>query len=300
MVETAPRYCYRHPDRETGLSCSECGRPICYECMTPAPVGLRCPEHSGKPQGVQRVTAAASRAATGVGSRRVNAVTMALIAINVAVYAAELALGGTVDGQANWIYNHGVLIANGAYQGNDLLYGPVNAGIPPGLTAAGVSHGEWWRLLTAAFLHYGPAHLGLNMVSLWFAGSILEAVIGRWRYLLVYLVSGVAGSAGALYLTPNSPTAGASGAIFGVLGALLVLERRGVIQSGGQILMWIVLNLVLTFTFSGISVGGHIGGLIAGIALMLAMLQFRRSPQASIAAAVAVTAIAVAVAYSSV
>jgi membrane associated rhomboid family serine protease len=138
------------------------------------------------------------------------------------------------------------------------------------------------------------------MLSLWFAGSILETVVGRWRYLLVYLVSGVAGSAGALYLTPNSPTAGASGAIFGVLGALLVLERRGVIQSGGQILMWIVLNLVLTFSVGGISVGGHIGGLIAGIVLMFAMLQFRRSPQAAVAAAVAVTAVAVAIAYASV
>src|SRR5436190_8588738 len=101
----APRYCYRHPDRETGLSCSECGRPICYECMTPAPVGLRCPEHSGKPQGIRRVTSVA----TGVGSRRVNLVTMVLIGINLAVYGAELAAGGTVNGLGNWIYEHGVL-----------------------------------------------------------------------------------------------------------------------------------------------------------------------------------------------
>src|SRR2546422_11579682 len=103
----APRFCYRHPDRETGLSCSECGRPICYECMTPAPVGLRCPEHSGKAQGIQKVTRAAERAVTGVRGRRVNAVTMALIAINVAVYLAELAAGGSVSGTGNWIFNHG-------------------------------------------------------------------------------------------------------------------------------------------------------------------------------------------------
>ena len=250
--------------------------------MTPAPVGLRCPEHSGKPQGIQRVT----RAASGIGSRRTNVVTLTLIAINVAIYALELALGGTVDGQANWIYDHGVLIANGSYCDT--------------CSAIGVAHGEWWRLLTAAFLHYGPAHLGLNMLSLYFTGSILEAVVGRWRYLLIYLVSGIAGSAGALYLTPNSPTAGASGAIFGVLGALLVLERRHVIQSGGQILMWIVLNLVLTFSVGGISIGGHIGGLIAGIVLMYAMLQARRSPQVAVAAAVAVTAVSVAIAYASV
>src|SRR4029079_18599835 len=111
----APRYCYRHPDRETGLSCSECGRPICYECMTPAPVGLRCPDHSGKPQGVKRVTAAATRATTGVGSGHVNAVTMALIGLNVLVYAAELATGGSISGTGNWIFEHGALIANGVY-----------------------------------------------------------------------------------------------------------------------------------------------------------------------------------------
>ncbi|MBV8395588.1 MAG: rhomboid family intramembrane serine protease, partial [Actinobacteria bacterium] len=140
--------------------------------------------------------------------------------------------------------------------------------------------------------------LGLNMLSLYFAGSLLEQVIGRWRYLVVYAVSGLAGSAGALYVTPNSPTAGASGAIFGVLGALLVLERRGIIQSGGQILMWIILNLVFTFSVSGISVGGHIGGLVAGIATMAAFTQFRRSPQMSIAAAGGVALIAILVAYA--
>src|SRR5712664_3961561 len=97
----APRYCYRHPNRETGLSCSECDRPICYECMTPAPVGLRCPEHSGKPQGVRKVTAAAERAVTGVGSRRAALITMVLIGINVTVYFAELAGGGASDGTGN-------------------------------------------------------------------------------------------------------------------------------------------------------------------------------------------------------
>ncbi|MGH3049542.1 MAG: rhomboid family intramembrane serine protease, partial [Gaiellaceae bacterium] len=148
---TAPRTCYRHPDRETGLSCSECDRPICYECMTPAPVGLRCPEHSGKPQGMRRVAQPAQRAVTGIGSRRVNAVTLGLIAVNVLVYLAELAAGGTVDGQGNTIYEHGALVAN-AYYGDGTL--------------AGVAHGEWWRLFTSAFLHYGPLHLGLNMYSL--------------------------------------------------------------------------------------------------------------------------------------
>jgi membrane associated rhomboid family serine protease len=297
---SAPRYCYRHPDRETGLSCSECGRPICYECMTPAAVGLRCPEHSGKPQGVRKVTSAASRATTGVGARRGNAVTLALIGINVLVYLAELAAGGGVNGTGNWIYNHGVLFANGTYSNGQVITGPVHATIPAGLPAAGVSHGEWWRLVTAAFLHYGPIHLALNMFSLYFAGSILEHVIGRWRYLLLYFVAGIAGSAGALYHSADAATAGASGAIFGVLGGLLVLERRGNIATGGQVLGLIILNLVFTFAVPGVSVGGHVGGLIAGVLLMLAFVRFLRSWQLSVASALVVATAAILLAASSV
>jgi membrane associated rhomboid family serine protease len=266
--------------------------------MTPAPVGLRYPEHSGKLQGIRRVTAAAERAATGVGARRVNAVTMALIAVNVAVYATELAAGGTFQGTGNWIYEHGVLIANGVYQNGQLL------AIPHQFSQAGnagVAHGEWWRLLSSAFLHYGPIHLAMNMYSLYFAGSILEHVIDRWRFALLYLVSGLAGAAGALVRTPDAATVGASGAIFGILGALFVLERRGNIATGGQIAALIVLNLVITFAYAGqISVGGHVGGLIGGVLLMFAFLQFRRSPALTIASAAAVAAVSLAVAFSAV
>jgi membrane associated rhomboid family serine protease len=276
-----PRYCYRHPDRETGLSCSECGRPICYECMTPAPVGLRCPEHSGKPQGVRRATAAAERAVTGSAARSTAIVTKILIAINVGVYLAELALGGTIDGLDNKIYYKGVLFAHGTFDGSP-----------------GVADGGWWRLITSSFLHYGPIHLGLNMLALYWFGSVLEQVIGRWRYVLLYIVSGLGGAAGALWLSPQSPTVGASGAIFGVLGALLELERRGVIHSGGQILMLIVLNLVLSYALPGISIGGHIGGLITGFVLMFIYMQLRRSPQLNLVAAVGVGAAAIALAYA--
>ena len=261
--------------------------------------GIRCPEHSGKPQGVQRVTSAAHRATTGIGSRRVNAVTMVLIGLNVLVYLAELAFGGSASGTDNWIYNHGALFANGAYDGSQILVGPPHATIPQGLTAAGVTHGEWWRLITSAFLHYGPLHLGMNMLSLYFVGSVLEQVIGRWRYVLLYFV-GLAGGAGALIVTPNSATAGASGAIFGVLGGLLILERRGHIATGGQVLGLIVLNLVFTFAIPGISIGGHLGGLAAGLVLMLAFARFPRSWQMSVAAAAVVAAAALIVAYSSV
>jgi membrane associated rhomboid family serine protease len=254
--------------------------------MTPAAVGLRCPDHSGKPQGVRKITTAATRTTTGLGSRRVNAVTMALIAVNVLVYLAELAAGGSVQGTGNWIYEHGVLVADAQYGDGSL---------------AGVSHGEWWRLITSMFLHYGPLHLSLNMVSLYFAGSILEQVIGRWRYVLLYLVSGLAGAAGALYWTPHGLTVGASGAIFGVLGALLVLERRGAIATGGQVAGLIVLNLVITLAYrSSISVGGHIGGLIGGLLLMIAFVRFPRSWQLSLAAAAVAAAAAVVVAYSAI
>jgi membrane associated rhomboid family serine protease len=299
-IADAPRYCYRHPDRETGLSCSECGRPICYECMTPAPVGLRCPEHSGKAQGIQKVVRPAQRAVTGVGSRRVNAVTMVLIGINVAVYLAELAAGGSVSGTGNWLFNHGALLVNGAIQGTNIGSLPPHATIP-GLTAVGVAHGDWWRLLTAAFLHYGPFHLAINMYSLFYAGSLLEHVIGRWRFALLYLASGIAGSAGAVLWSPNGITVGASGAIFGILGALFVLERRNHIATGGQVAGLIVINLIFTFTLSSfISVGGHVGGLIAGVILMWLLLETRRSAALSVAAAAAAVVVSIAVAYSKV
>jgi membrane associated rhomboid family serine protease len=267
--------------------------------MTPAPVGLRCPEHSGKAQGVQKVTRSGERAVTGVGGRRANAVTMALIAINVAVYLAELAAGGTVSGTGNWIFNHGALFASGAYVPGGVGTLPAHAIAPPGFPLVGVAHGEWWRMITAAFLHYGPFHLGINMYSLYFAGSLLEHVIGRWRFALLYLGSGIAGSAGAIWWSPNQVTVGASGAIFGILGALFVLERRRHISTGGQIAGLIVLNLVFTFVLSSfISVGGHVGGLIAGVALMWLLLETRRSAALSIAATFAIVVASVALAYS--
>jgi membrane associated rhomboid family serine protease len=243
--------------------------------MTPAPVGLRCPEHSGKAQGVRRVAQVAEKTANGVGSRHLNAVTIALITINVAVALVELGINGSFT-------NNNVFVKG-------VLWGPF------------VADGEWWRLVTAMFLHANILHLAVNMYSLYYVGSILEQVIGRWRFVLLYLASGVAGSAGALVWSPSQPTVGASGAIFGVLGALFVLERRGTIASGGQIAMLIVINLVITFTLSSfISVGGHVGGLIGGIALMWLLLQFRRSTVYSFAASAAVVVVSFVVAYAKV
>jgi membrane associated rhomboid family serine protease len=270
MAEAVEKTCYRHPDRVTGLSCSECGRPICTECMTLAPVGIRCPEHSGKPQGVQRVTHGVKRASfEGVGSK----VTRALIGINVAVYIAELATGAGVNANHGSIYQDGALIANGVKFGDGLAGVPANVPFPD---LVGVAHGDWWRLITAAFLHYGPFHLLLNMLALYWFGTLLERRIGSGRYLMLYLVSGLAGSAGALVLDPTTPTVGASGALFGILGAGLVLERQRDYVFGGSALGIIVINLVFTFSIANISIGGHIGGLIGGAAATLGLSRFGR------------------------
>ncbi len=216
-----------------------------------APVGLRCPEHSGRPQGVQRMTRGVQRA-TVTGAAAV--ITRVLIGINVAVYVAELATGGGVNGIGSTIYLKGV------------LWAPF------------VGNGDYWRLLTAAFLHYGPIHLLMNMVALYWFGTLLERRIGSGKFLLLYIVSGLAGSAGALLLDPLKPTLGASGAIFGVLGAGFVLERQRDYVFGGSALGLIVLNLVFTLSFSSfISVGGHIGGLIGGAVAALGFTRFGRA-----------------------
>jgi membrane associated rhomboid family serine protease len=242
--------CYRHPDRETGLSCSVCERPICTDCATFAPVGIRCPEHSGKAQGAARVKRSVQRAHyEGTGAL----VTRALIAINVAVYLLTVATGGGVDSNSGTIYEHGV------------LFGPF------------VASGDYWRLLTSAFMHYGPIHLGLNMVVLWFVGAPLEERMGRGRFLLLYLVAGLAGSAGALLVTPCSPTAGASGAIFGLFAAAVVLELQHVSIFGPWIYTIIILNFAFTFSSADISVGGHVGGFIGGALAMLALSRFGRT-----------------------
>jgi membrane associated rhomboid family serine protease len=245
--------------------------------MTMAPVGIRCPEHSGRPQGMQRMTRGVQRAAfEGTGAK----VTKALIGVNVAVYVAELAQGGGVNGVHSSIYLHGV------------LWAPF------------VADGDYWRLITAAFLHYGPFHLLLNMLALWWFGSLLEERIGSGKFLLLYVVSGLAGSAGALLLDPLQPTVGASGAIFGVLGAGFVLERQRDYVFGGSALGIIVLNLVFTFSISNISIGGHIGGLIGGAACALGMTRlgrvgaaYGRSGAVGIAAMLLVGVASVVIAY---
>src|SRR4051812_25053623 len=183
--------CYRHPNRETGVSCSSCGRPICPDCMTPTPVGMRCPECSRQRT---RVTTAQTfmRASTPV-------VTVALIAINVAVEVASIVAGGTAG-------------VSGGTGGSKFV-------ADLALSKPAVADGDWWRLITAGFLHYGLLHLAFNMLSLWIIGSILEPAVGRMRFALIYFVALLGGSFGALLVSPNALTAGAAGAVVGPFGA---------------------------------------------------------------------------------
>ncbi len=243
-------YCYRHPNRETFVSCSECGRPICAECMTPAPVGQRCPEHSGKPQGTKRISAGVRRGAfEGTGAL----MTKILLGVNILIYVITAAQGGGLNNPGGSLFDRW------------LLFGPA------------VADGEWWRLITSAFLHASLLHIAFNMYFLWLVGSAVEQALGRGRFLLIYFVSALAGSAGALVWTPTVPTVGASGALFGILGAALVLERQRNFVLGGSALALIVINLILSFTLSNISVGGHIGGLIGGILCTLVLSKFGRA-----------------------
>jgi membrane associated rhomboid family serine protease len=218
--------------------------------MTVAPVGLRCPEHSGKPQGAARVVQGARRVGyEGTGGLA----TKALIAANVIVYLICLTQGSTLGRTS------GSLFVNWA------LYGPL------------VAQGDWWRLITAAFLHGSIIHIGFNMVMLWWVGSPVEAALGRARFLGLYFASGLAGSAGALIADPNGVTVGASGAIFGILGAALVFERQRHYVLGGSATGIIVINLVISFSVPNISYGGHIGGLVGGILCGLILSRLGRA-----------------------
>jgi membrane associated rhomboid family serine protease len=194
-----------------------------------------------------------------------------------------------VNANSGSIYEKGVLVAKAIDSNGHLV---------------GVAEGDWWRLITAAFLHYGPLHLAFNMLALWWFGAAVEETIGRGRYLALYLVSGLAGSAGALLLDPTTPTVGASGAIFGILGAAFVLERQRTYVLGGGALTVIALNLVFTFTISSISIGGHLGGLAGGALGMLALSRFGRGHGvygriglAGIAGLTAIAVLSVAIAY---
>src|SRR5450755_2462875 len=216
--------CYRHPSRETGVSCSSCGRPICPDCMTPTPVGMRCPECSRERTQVRTIR---SRPSTPT-------VTEILIGINVIAFVLETATGAPLGGGGGGsIYDHGA------------LFGPLIQQIH-----------DYWRLLTSGFLHDGLLHILFNMVFLYFIGRILEPGIGRLNFTIVYFVSLLAGSFGALLFQPDVGTVGASGACFGVLGALIVVAHaRGISIWQSGLGMTLLINIVFSLSIQGISIG---------------------------------------------
>jgi membrane associated rhomboid family serine protease len=277
--QTQTQVCYRHPRAETAVSCSNCGRPICTDCMVFSAVGIKCPECAGTPVGAKRATSRV-RAAAGQGTGFL--VTKTLIAINVVVYLAQATGGGTFTNPAGEIFQKGFLRA---YE---------------------VAGGDWYRLVTSAFLHGSPIHLGINMLMLWWFGRSLEATLGRGRFLAVYFLAILGGSAGALLIAPTAATIGASGAVFGILGAGLVLERHNINVFGGAALIIVLVNLSLTFAIRGsyISIGSHVGGLVAGALTVLVLSRWGRGHAiygrvdlAAVAGLVAIAVGAVAISY---
>ncbi|KUN86821.1 rhomboid family intramembrane serine protease [Streptomyces griseoruber] len=247
--ESTVTTCYRHPKVESYVSCTRCERFICPDCMREAAVGHQCPEC------VKEGARSVRRARTVVGGRvsAVPLVTYVLIGLNVLAYLAELVDEDVVERFA------------------------VLGGLPPGYVPLGVAHGEWYRLLTGAFLHqpptqgtFGILHIVMNMVSLWNLGRVVEAQLGRIRYLALYLLSALGGSVLVLLITPMVFTVGASGAIFGVGAAYYVLARRlgadmsQVNRFMAGLLLWLVISAGLT------SWQGHLGGLLTGGTVALA------------------------------
>jgi membrane associated rhomboid family serine protease len=277
--QTQTQVCYRHPRTETAVSCSNCGRPICTDCMVFSAVGIKCPDCAGTPVGAKR---AATKVRAAAGRRTGFIVTNTLIAINVLVYLVQASGGGTFTNPAGEIFQKGFLRA---YE---------------------LANGEWYRLVTSAFLHGSPIHLFVNMLMLWWFGRPLEALLGRARFLAVYFLAVLGGSAGALVIAPTAATIGASGAVFGILGAGLILERHRINVFGGSALIIVLLNLSLTFAIRGsyISIGGHVGGLVAGALAVLALSRWGRGHAVygrvdlpAVAGLLAIGVAAVAVAY---
>ncbi|CCH27349.1 rhomboid family intramembrane serine protease [Actinosynnema sp. NPDC047251] len=232
--------CVRHPDRATGLRCARCDRPACPECLREASVGFHCVDCVAE----GRSTVRRGRTFVGAEFSPKLIATPVLIVLNVLAYAVTAVQAGSVSNNA----------ASPLFA--DFVLWPV-----------GIFYGEWWRLLTSGFLHYGPAHLGLNMIALYVLGRELEPTFGKIRFLALYLVSLLGGGV-AVYLFGhvNTPVAGASGAVYGLMGAMLVAVLKLKLNPGSALGV-IGLNLVLSFTLPGISLLGHLGGLLVGAAV---------------------------------
>jgi membrane associated rhomboid family serine protease len=256
--------CYRHPDRETYVSCTRCDRPICPDCMRDAAVGHQCPEcvRTGNRTVREPRTVFGGRVAT----RPI--VTLTLIAINVVAYIGEL--------------------ASPKFVADFEMLGQLKTQFGQVIPGYGVADGEWYRLITAAFLHvplnqgtFGITHILFNMWALWVLGPQLEQVLGRARFTVLYLLSALGGNVLLFLVDPGQPALGASGAIFGLFAAFFVVGRRLGMDTRGIVFL-IVINLMFTFTFSGISWEGHVGGLIIGAVLATAFAYAPRNRQQAV------------------
>ena len=230
-------FCTRHPDVATGRHCTRCERAACNDCLTPAPVGSHCVDCVRSAR-----PSAAVRAKYWNASQNI-LVTRTLIAMNVVAFV------WTVAGNREY----------------DL-----------GLSLAYIENGEWYRIFTSGFLHFGLIHVGMNMLLLWQLGQLLEPAMGRTRFTALYFIAMVGGAIGALIVEPNGLTGGASGAVFGLMAAAAVgLQQRGINPMQTGIGSTLILNLLITFAIPGISIGGHIGGALTGAAVGYFLLKPR-------------------------
>lgn len=260
--------CYRHPDRESHIRCQRCGRAICPDCMNDASVGYHCPECVAE---ARKSTRSGRTAYGGQVSANPAVTSIGLIVLNAAVWVTILATGWRssplIDRLA--LIPLGICRSDAAgdryypsIAGARICEGPATQG--DGVWFPGVADGATWQLITNAFTHVQPWHIGVNMLVLWFIGPQIERVLGRTRYLMLYVVSALTASVCVYWLAdPHSATLGASGAIFGLLGAYLVVALKvgGDVQT---IVMWLVINAVITFTVPNVSWQGHLGGFIGG------------------------------------
>jgi len=252
---TAPR-CYRHTDRETYIRCQRCGRPICPDCMRQASVGFQCPEC------VREGAKTVRQPRTAFGGRPVGdaLVTQVLIGINAVVFVLLLITGGSGSDLLPrlWLSPESLCQSDGI--------GGCGALLP------GVADGAFWQLVTSYFTHVQVWHIGFNMLALYVLGPQLEGLLGRVRFLALYLLAGLCGSLAVYWLSPvNQPTVGASGAIFGLMGALLVVAVK--LRANVQALLGLLaVNALITVIGAGyISWQGHLGGFLGGVLLGLVL-----------------------------
>jgi membrane associated rhomboid family serine protease len=259
--------CYRHPDRETYIHCQRCGNPICPDCMRDASVGFQCPSCVAEGR---KETRSGRTPYGGARPQHYGLVSRILIAFNAAVWVLIIITGW----HTSTLVNKLALTPRGQCSLGDGRYfpaitEPTVCATRPGTTwVEGVATGAPWQLFTSMFTHVEVWHIGFNMLALWVLGPQLELMLGWVRFLGLYLLSGLVGSAVVYWLSaPTSSTLGASGAIFGLMGALLVLALK-LKSDVSQLLMWIGINFAITVVGRGaISWQGHLGGFVGGVVL---------------------------------